>query len=252
MEPAPQPDWNAPIRTARRPRRSRIWAASWARWRPRSGPSRGRAPRMSPSPRPCPPRWWTTPWPRPSPASRRPRGAHRDHHDRRRDRPGRGPPSPPEPEDGHAGLDLRGLALGINLGRFLSRDAAERELIGSALSEPRHWARAAPRGPALGGFDANVMGLSRDEATSPAAASSPAAPPAHGRHGRVVPPLCGGRRGLRGPPFLFRRPAPSETPPPSRCGVLRLGFPNDLRRGPSSTTSPSFITMTRCAMARSP
>jgi D-alanyl-D-alanine carboxypeptidase len=58
-----------------------------------------------------------------------------------------------------------GSLWGINLGKFNSRDSAERELIRVALSEPTTLGNGLRRVvQRSGGFDANVMGLSRDEA----------------------------------------------------------------------------------------
>ena len=58
-----------------------------------------------------------------------------------------------------------GSLWGINLGKFNSRDSAERELIRVALSEPTTLGDGLRRVvQRSGGFDANVMGLTRDEA----------------------------------------------------------------------------------------
>jgi D-alanyl-D-alanine carboxypeptidase len=58
-----------------------------------------------------------------------------------------------------------GSLWGINLGRFPSRDAAERELIRVALAETSTLGDGLRRVvQRSGGFDANVMGLTRDEA----------------------------------------------------------------------------------------
>jgi D-alanyl-D-alanine carboxypeptidase len=58
-----------------------------------------------------------------------------------------------------------GSLWGVNLGRFPSRDSAERELIRVALSEPTTLGEGLRRVvQRSGGFDANVMGLTRDEA----------------------------------------------------------------------------------------
>jgi D-alanyl-D-alanine carboxypeptidase len=58
-----------------------------------------------------------------------------------------------------------GSLWGINLGKFPSRDRAERELIRVALSEPSTLGDGLRRVvQRSGGFDANVMGLTRDEA----------------------------------------------------------------------------------------
>ena len=58
-----------------------------------------------------------------------------------------------------------GSLWGVNLGRFPSRDAAERELIRVALAETSTLGDGLRRViQRSGGFDANVMGLTRDEA----------------------------------------------------------------------------------------
>jgi D-alanyl-D-alanine carboxypeptidase len=58
-----------------------------------------------------------------------------------------------------------GSLWGVNLGSFPSRDAAERILIRVALSEPTTLGDGLRRVvQRSGGFDANVMGLTRDEA----------------------------------------------------------------------------------------
>jgi D-alanyl-D-alanine carboxypeptidase len=79
--------------------------------------------------------------------------------------PGAAPLVAPEPEVVTRVSTSGGSLWGINLGRFPSRDAAERELIRVALSEPTTLGDGLRRVvQRSGGFDANVMGLSRDEA----------------------------------------------------------------------------------------
>ena len=79
--------------------------------------------------------------------------------------PGAAPLLAEEPEVVTRVSTSGGSLWGINLGRFPSRDAAERELIRVALSEPTTLGDGLRRVvQRSGGFDANVMGLSRDEA----------------------------------------------------------------------------------------
>jgi D-alanyl-D-alanine carboxypeptidase len=79
--------------------------------------------------------------------------------------PGAAPLLQEEPEVVTRVSTSGGSLWGVNLGRFNSRDAAERELIRVALSEPGTLGDGLRRVmQRSGGFDANVMGLTRDEA----------------------------------------------------------------------------------------
>jgi D-alanyl-D-alanine carboxypeptidase len=79
--------------------------------------------------------------------------------------PGAAPLLEEEPEVVTRVSTSGGSLWGVNLGRFPSRDSAERELIRVALSEPGTLGEGLRRVmQRSGGFDANVMGLTRDEA----------------------------------------------------------------------------------------
>lgn len=79
--------------------------------------------------------------------------------------PGAAPLVAAEPEVVTRVSTSGGSLWGVNLGRFPSRDSAERELIRVALSEPTTLGDGLRRVvQRSGGFDANVMGLTRDEA----------------------------------------------------------------------------------------
>ncbi len=74
-------------------------------------------------------------------------------------------PLAPEPETVSRVSTSGGHHWGINLGRFPSRDAAEREMIRVALAEAASLEGGLRRViQRSGGFDANVMGLTREQA----------------------------------------------------------------------------------------
>jgi len=78
--------------------------------------------------------------------------------------PGAAPMMEPEPEVVTRLSTSGGSLWGISLGSFTTRDRAERELIRVALSEPSTLGDGLRRVvQRSGGYDANVMGLTRDE-----------------------------------------------------------------------------------------